>query len=194
MAPPQKARLLEAKEIAGCCEPIRSTMMPPSSNPYSLAGGACFALAGAACDLRWRRIPNRLTGAALLTALAVNTYVGGLRGLLDSLAACLLAGGAFAVMFFMGGMGGGDVKLMAAIAAFAGLAHLLCTSAGYRAGRRCVCSGSGHRSRGPRRYSAQPLAAGLLPRQTRGGRFLPTCPPLPALRGANCGGRTAHFL
>ena len=65
-------------------------MMPPSSNPYALAGGAGFALAGAACDLRWRRIPNRLTGSALLTALAVNTYIGGLRGLLDSLAACLL--------------------------------------------------------------------------------------------------------
>jgi prepilin peptidase CpaA len=99
-------------------------MIPPSSNPYSLAGGACFALAGAAFDLRWRRIPNRLTGAALLIALVLNTLTGGMRGLLDSLAACLLAGGAFAIMFFMGGMGGGDVKLMAAIAAFAGLAHL----------------------------------------------------------------------
>ncbi len=99
-------------------------MMPPSTNPYSLAGGACFALAGAAFDLRWRRIPNRLTGAAILTALAVNTLMNGMRGLLDSLAACLVAGAVFAIMFFMGGMGGGDVKLMAAIAAFAGLGRL----------------------------------------------------------------------
>jgi prepilin peptidase CpaA len=99
-------------------------MMPPSSNPYSLAGGVCFALAGAAFDLRWRRIPNRLTGAAVLVALFVNTLMGGVRGLIGSLAACLLAGVVFAVMFFMGGMGGGDVKLMAAIAAFAGLGHL----------------------------------------------------------------------
>jgi prepilin peptidase CpaA len=99
-------------------------MMPPSSNPYPLAAGVCFALAGAAFDLRWRRIPNRLTGAALLIAFAVNTWSGGVRGLLGSLAACLLAGAAFAIMFFMGGMGGGDVKLMAAIAAFAGLANL----------------------------------------------------------------------
>ena len=100
-------------------------MMPPSSNPYSLAGGACFALAGAVFDLRWRRIPNWLTGAAILTALTINTLATGMRGLLDSLAACLLAGGAFAVMFFLGGMGGGDVKLMAAVAAFAGLARLM---------------------------------------------------------------------
>ncbi len=100
-------------------------MIPPSSNPYTLAGGACFALAGAGCDLRWRRIPNRLTGAALLTALAANSFLGGMRGLLDSLAACLLAGAAFAIMFFLGGMGGGDVKLMAAVAAFAGLGRLI---------------------------------------------------------------------
>jgi prepilin peptidase CpaA len=99
-------------------------MMPPSSNPYSLAGGVCFALAGAAFDLRWRRIPNNLTGAAVLIAFLVNTLMGGVRGLLGSLAACLLAGAVFAVMFFMGGMGGGDVKLMAAIAAFAGVGHL----------------------------------------------------------------------
>ncbi len=99
--------------------------MPPSSNPYCLAGGACFALAGAAFDLRWQRIPNRLTGAALLVALVSNTWMNGVRGLLGSLAACLLAGAMFSVMFFMGGMGGGDVKLMAAIAAFAGLTHLL---------------------------------------------------------------------
>jgi len=99
-------------------------MMPPSSNSYALAAGACFALAGATCDLRGHRIPNRLTGSAILIALASSALFGGTRAFLDSLAACLLAGGAFAVMFFLGGMGGGDVKLMAAIAAFAGLGRL----------------------------------------------------------------------
>jgi prepilin peptidase CpaA len=99
-------------------------MMPPSSNPYCLAGGACFALAGAAFDLRWRRIPNRLTGAAVLIGLASNTWNDGMGGLLSALAACLLTGAVFSILFFMGGMGGGDVKLMAAIATFAGLPHL----------------------------------------------------------------------
>ena len=100
-------------------------MMPPSSISYSLAGGACFALAGAIFDLRRRRIPDRLTASAILIALTSNAWMGGLRGFLGSLAACVLAGAVFALMFFMGGMGGGDVKLMAAIAAFAGLGHLV---------------------------------------------------------------------
>ncbi len=121
---PSRKPKLRQEEIARCCEEIRLIMMPPSSNPYALALGACFALAGAAFDLRWRLIPNQLTGAAVLTAFMVSAATGGARGFLSSLAACVLAGGTFAVMFFMGGMGGGDVKLMAAVAAFGGLAHL----------------------------------------------------------------------
>jgi len=99
-------------------------MMLPSSNSYLLAIGVCFALAGALWDLRWRRIPNRLTGAAFVSALLGSALLSGPRGLLDSLASGLLAGAIFAVMFFLGGMGGGDVKLMAAVAAFAGLGRL----------------------------------------------------------------------
>jgi prepilin peptidase CpaA len=69
--------------------------------------------------------PLICAGIAVLTALLLNTGMSGVRGLFDSLAACLIAGAAFSVMFFLGGMGGGDVKLMAAIAAFAGLGRLL---------------------------------------------------------------------
>ncbi len=100
-------------------------MPPPSSNPYLLVCGTGFAVAGAICDLRSRRIPNWLTASAVLLALALNTALGGIRALADSLAACLIAGAAFAVMFFMGGMGGGDVKLMAATAAFAGMGRVV---------------------------------------------------------------------
>jgi len=107
-------------------------MPPASSNSYLLVCGAAFAIAGAACDLRSRRIPNWLTGSAVLIALALHSGLGGRRAFVNSLAACLMAGAVFAVMFFMGGMGGGDVKLMAAMAAFAGLgrlAQLLITTA-----------------------------------------------------------------
>jgi prepilin peptidase CpaA len=99
-------------------------MMSSLPNPYVFAVGVGFALAGAACDLRCRRIPNRLTAAAVAIALVGGAWDSGIHGFLGSLAAGLVATVIFAVMFFMGGMGGGDVKLMAAVAAFAGLSHL----------------------------------------------------------------------
>ena len=99
-------------------------MVSSCTNPYLCAVGSGLAVVGAVCDLRWRRIPNRLTAAALVTAFVGSTWNGGVAGLLGSLAACLLAGTVFGGMFFMGGMGGGDVKLMAVVAGFAGLVHL----------------------------------------------------------------------
>lgn len=95
-----------------------------TQDDYRLACGACIALAGGCCDLRWRRIPNWLTGPALAAALLLAFVSGGARTLLDSSLAGLLAWAIFAAMFFMGGMGGGDVKLMTAVAAFVGVANL----------------------------------------------------------------------
>ena len=99
----------------------------------------------------------------------------------------------FAVMFFMGGMGGGDVKLMAAIAAFAGLAHLpeLLLATALAGGVFAVAVAI---ARGALGDTLRSLFGWLAASTTRRERFLPTCPPVPALRSANCGGRTAHFL
>lgn len=82
--------------------------------------------AGIACyhDLRTRRIPNRLTLPAALAALLAHLAVGGWTAM--GLAACagLAAGFAMFLFFLAGGMGAGDVKLMAAVACFTGLAPL----------------------------------------------------------------------
>jgi prepilin peptidase CpaA len=73
------------------------------------------------CDLRFRRIPNKLVLAALIAGLAINVTLGGAYGALSS------AGGfavAFVPMFLMhifGAMGAGDVKLFAAIGSVVGL-------------------------------------------------------------------------
>ncbi len=75
-------------------------------------------------DVRERRIPNRLTGGCLLTGLMLHLVLGGWRGLSSALLAALTAGGLFLVLFIAGGMGAGDVKLMAAIGALAGFASL----------------------------------------------------------------------
>ena len=76
----------------------------------------CFA---AACDVKWRRIPNLLTGTvALFGVLAGLTGIGStLTGGLAAAAAALLIG---LLLQLLRVMGGGDVKLFAATAMWLG--------------------------------------------------------------------------
>ena len=75
-------------------------------------------------DVRERRIPNLLTGPALVLALGGHLVFGGWGGLLGSAAAGLLAGALLLLFFMAGGMGAGDVKLMAAVGCLVGLPPL----------------------------------------------------------------------
>ena len=75
---------------------------------------------GSVHDVRERRIPNFVTGPAILAGLILHTISGGWSGLGDSALAGLIAGGIFLIFFLAGGMGAGDVKLMAAIGALVG--------------------------------------------------------------------------
>jgi prepilin peptidase CpaA len=79
---------------------------------------------GAFHDLRERRIPNRVTVPAMVAGLMLHGIAGGPYGLADAAAAGLIAGAIFLIFFLAGGMGGGDVKLMAAIGCISGLSHL----------------------------------------------------------------------
>lgn len=83
---------------------------------------ALLLAAAVAWDLRVRRIPNWLTLPAAAAALAVSFAAGGVSSLW--LSACgLLAGfGLMLLPYMSGGMGGGDVKLMAAVGALKGAA------------------------------------------------------------------------
>jgi prepilin peptidase CpaA len=82
---------------------------------------ACLA---SVYDLRECRIPNWLTAPVLLTGLVAHAISGHWKGLSESAAAALLAGIIFLCFYLAGGMGAGDVKLMAASAAVVGLPHL----------------------------------------------------------------------
>jgi prepilin peptidase CpaA len=82
-----------------------------------------FALAGAGFDVKSRRIPNFVTGPAIVAGLLLHTYFDGLHGLLTSLGAGLLCGVIFLVFYLAGGMGAGDVKLMTAVGCLAGISN-----------------------------------------------------------------------
>jgi prepilin peptidase CpaA len=80
------------------------------------------AITGAAVgwDLATRRIPNVLTFGAALAAVLVHGYVDGWSGAGMALVGWV-AGAAFFFPFFaLGGMGAGDVKLLAAVGAWLG--------------------------------------------------------------------------
>ena len=81
------------------------------------------ALAAAVFDVRSRRIPNLLTGPAMLAGLALHLGTGGWREMLSSFAALLLCGAVFLFFHLAGGMGAGDVKLIAAEGCILGLAN-----------------------------------------------------------------------
>ena len=81
------------------------------------------SLAGAILDVRSQRIPNWLTGPVLLSGLVWALWLGGLRGVGESVLACGLLGAPFVVLLAYGGGGAGDAKLMGAVGAWLGLAN-----------------------------------------------------------------------
>jgi prepilin peptidase CpaA len=102
---------------------------------WLLDGGVIAALLGAYFDVTSARIPNRLTYAAMLTALLLRLGLLGWRSCLEGLAGLLVCGGLFFVLFMIHAMGGGDVKMMAAVGAWVGLrnsgtALIVCALAG----------------------------------------------------------------
>jgi prepilin peptidase CpaA len=101
--------------------------MAATPHPQILFTAAALppALLAAFFDLRERRIPNLLTGPTLLFGLLLHGLVEGWsRGLASAGGAALVAGLLFLVFFLAGGMGAGDVKLMAAVGAVVGMGSL----------------------------------------------------------------------
>lgn len=81
------------------------------------------ALAATWYDVRERRLPNILTVSALAVALVLRAPEG-FGSLGDGLLGALLSFGLALPFFLVGGLGGGDVKLLTAVGGFLGPANL----------------------------------------------------------------------
>ena len=88
---------------------------------------ASLTIASIACvtDLRTRRIPNILTFGAALVGLLYQFATGGIDGLGQAGLGWLVGAVIFILPFALGGLGGGDVKLLAALGAWLGPADVV---------------------------------------------------------------------
>ena len=81
--------------------------------PFILAF-ACYG------EIRERRIPNWLTLGGIALGLGAGLIEGDLEGLKDAALGLAIAGGLFLPFCLLGVVGGGDMKLMAAVGAIVG--------------------------------------------------------------------------
>lgn len=72
------------------------------------------------CDLKERKIPNKITFTGILIGIVFNIFTGGWSGMLQGILGLFAGLVIFFLPFAMGGMGAGDVKLMGAIGALMG--------------------------------------------------------------------------
>ena len=82
-----------------------------------------LAAAAAAIDLRTRKIPNWLTVSGAVAGLAGNVMVGSWPGLRTAALGLGVALVVYLLLYTLRGVGGGDVKLMAAAGSITGASH-----------------------------------------------------------------------
>jgi Flp pilus assembly protein protease CpaA len=79
------------------------------------------ALVATVTDLRAFRIHNALTLPLMASGLIYHAILGGPPAVLGSCVAAILSSGLLFLFFLMGGVGGGDVKLMAGVGTWLGM-------------------------------------------------------------------------
>ena len=98
-----------------------------TASPASVAA-VTLAIAAAVTDARTRRIPNALVCAGVIAGCLLNVWSSGAQGLWRAALGSLAGFCVFLPFYLLRGMGGGDVKLMAALGACLGTLAVLQTA------------------------------------------------------------------
>lgn len=92
-------------------------------NPYLSVALIAVAAGAGWFDVRERRIPNLLTIPAIVAALGIRAFAGS-EALVAGAVGLGIGFGVALPFFLAGGLGGGDVKLLAAVGALVGSEHI----------------------------------------------------------------------
>lgn len=95
-------------------------MFDPLSNQLLIMVLLALLVIALLSDMRERRIPNQLVGIGLLLGLAGHTWLAGIGGLAVAASGALVGLLCLLPFYMSGGLGAGDVKLMAMCGAFLG--------------------------------------------------------------------------
>ena len=101
----------------GHCDEVGCAMNP---NLELLAIALALAGTAAVFDVRQGRIPNWLTYPGIVSGVVLRGLLLGWKGAGSAVVGCLLAGGVFLLFYLVRAMGGGDVKLAAALGSIIG--------------------------------------------------------------------------
>jgi len=89
--------------------------------PFTIQGLLLAGLTLASVtDVKWGKIPNWLTLTGILIGLSCHAYLGGREEFMGAVLGMVLGVGLLFIPYLMGGMGGGDVKLLGMIGSFMG--------------------------------------------------------------------------
>ena len=94
-------------------------MAPMELIPFGVV--SIVAIAASVTDVKSFRVPNSITVPLAVSGIVYHAIVYGVAGLQDSILGFLFGGLVLILLYLIGGMGAGDVKLLAAAGAWLGI-------------------------------------------------------------------------
>ena len=128
-------------------------------------------------DVARRRISNWIPVVAAVAGFAIHIYGNGWKGALSAALGLVAGFFVFLVFYLLGGMGGGDVKLMAGFGAIVGIERLL-AAAFWTAGIGGIMAGAALGIRGWKHWRRRQSAGGSREPESEREKSIPYAPAI----------------